>query len=169
MASEIKVTSAGIVDGVIADQYGKRGRQFSKAGLMTWSLPLKIEDAPENTASFALVMEDKDAIPVCGFSWIHWTVANLTRAEIKENESAQATDFVQGTNSSSSRLGGVDRMAASFYDGPAPPDAPHVYEIHVYALDTLLDLRRGFYMNELYKAMDGHILDQFTLKGLYRN
>ena len=51
----------------------------------------------------------------------------------------------------------------------APPNAPHLYETHVYALDTLLDLKPGFYMNELYHAMDGHILDCFTLKGEYSN
>lgn len=51
----------------------------------------------------------------------------------------------------------------------APPDAPHVYEIHVYALDTMLDLKQGFNYNELYHQMDGHILDQATLKGIYKN
>lgn len=50
-----------------------------------------------------------------------------------------------------------------------PPDKPHTYEIHVYALDTLLNLKNGFYLNELYDAMEGHILDDFTLKGIYRN
>ena len=165
----MKMTSTGIQNGIIADLYGKRGKQFSAAGLMTFSLPLKIEDAPENTITFALVMEDKDAVPVCGFSWIHWTVANLVRTELEENESIRATDFVQGTNSLSGRLGGVKRLDASFYDGPSPPNAPHMYEIHLFALDTMLDLKRGFYMNELYHAMDGHILDQYTLKGVYRN
>lgn len=165
----MKVTSKGIQNGVIDDKYGKRGHQFSPGGMMTYSLPLKIEDAPAQTVSYAIVLEDKDAVPVCGFSWIHWTAANLTRTELTENESITATDFVQGTNSQSGRLGGLKRLDASLYDGMAPPDAPHVYEIHVFALDTLLNLRRGFYMNELYKAMDGHILDQYTLKGTYRN
>jgi len=156
------VTSTGIKNGMIADKYGKHGQN-------TFSLPLKIEDAPAETVSYAIVMEDKDAVPVCGFSWIHWTVANLTRTELAENESVSASDFVQGTTSRSGRLGGAGRLDSSFYDGPSPPDAPHVYEIHVFALDTKLDLKRGFYMNELYHAMEGHIIDQFTLKGTYRN
>ena len=49
----------------------------------------------------------------------------------------------------------------------SPPDTDHLYEIHVYALDCLLDLKPGFYLNELHKAMDGHLLDCFTLKGTY--
>ena len=163
------VTSVGIKNGIIADIYGKRGSQVSADGMHTYSLPLQIVGAPVGTASYAIVIEDKDAVPVCGFSWIHWTVANLTRTELAENESIHSTEFVQGTNSMSGKLGGLDRLAVSFYGGMSPPDAPHVYEIHVFALDRLLNLKRGFYMNELYKAMDGHILDQYTLKGTYRN
>ncbi|TGA39257.1 YbhB/YbcL family Raf kinase inhibitor-like protein, partial [Clostridioides difficile] len=41
--------------------------------------------------------------------------------------------------------------------------------IHVFALDTILDLEKGFYMNEFFKAIEGHVLDTFTLKGSYSN
>ena len=58
---------------------------------------------------------------------------------------------------------------SSFYGGMTPPDKPHIYELHVYALDKLLDLRRGFLLNELYREMDGHILAEYTLKGIYEN
>lgn len=164
----MKISSEGIVAGVIADKYGKRG-EVNDYGMPTYSLPLKIEDAPQGTVCYALALEDKDAIPVSGFSWIHWVAANITRNELPENDSINARDYVQGTNSWSGKLGSGDRLAASFYGGMAPPDAPHVYEIHVFALDKKLDLAPGFYMNEMYKAMDGHILAQADLKGLYEN
>lgn len=167
----MKVTSNGIVDGVIKDPFGKRGTHFNENGVPTYSLPIKIENAPEETKSFAIVLEDKDAFPVSGgFSWIHWTVANLTRSELTENESQHATDFIQGLNSWISMQGGQQSKAlSSFYGGMAPPDSPHLYEIHVYAIDTLLELENGFYMNELYKKMDGHVLAAATLKGTYQN
>ena len=41
--------------------------------------------------------------------------------------------------------------------------------LHVYALDKMLDIKQGFLLNELYHAMDGHILEQCTLKGIYEN
>lgn len=94
----MKVTSSGIVNGVIMDQYGCRG-VMNEYEMPTFSLPLMIEEAPQGTVSYALVLEDKDAFPVSGFSWIHWTAANITRTVIKENESQTATDFVQGVNS----------------------------------------------------------------------
>ncbi len=165
------VTSTGIINGLIEDKYGKHGQQFNDNGMPTYSLPLKIENAPEETRSYALVLEDKDAFPVSGgFSWIHWTAANITKTEILENESQSATDFVQGVNSWISPQGGQQSVElSSFYGGMAPPDAPHLYDIHVYALDTMLDLDNGFLYNDLYKQMEGHILDQYTLKGTYPN
>ena len=49
----------------------------------------------------------------------------------------------------------------------APPDKTHLYEMHVFALDTLLDLQNGFFANDLFKAMKGHVLAEFTLSGSY--
>ncbi len=165
----MKVISSGIKNGIIDDKFGKKGQQFNENGMPNYSLPLTISDAPKGTVSFAIVLEDKDAYPVTkGFSWIHWLVANLSRHELQENESISATDFVQGCNSWASLQGGEQSVAlSSFYGGMAPPDAPHIYEIHVYALDTMLNLQTGFMMNELYKQMDSHILASYTLKGRY--
>ena len=163
----MEVYSAGIAGGVIADRFGKRGEQFDSFGRPSRSLPFSVQDAPEGTRSFAFLLEDKDAIPVCGYSWIHWTGANLTEPSVPENASLTGPSFVQGTTSWSGKLSGRERMAVSSYGGMAPPDRPHLYELHVYALDTLLPLAQGFYANELYHAMQGHILAQATLSGWY--
>lgn len=165
------VTSTGIINGIIDAKYGKYGEYFNENGMPIYSLPFKIENSPSETVSYAIVLEDKDAYPVSGgFAWIHWTAANIMRNELAENESQTATDFVQGSNSWTSMQGGQQSIElSSFYGGMAPPDAPHLYELHVFALDTKLDLTNGFYMNNLYKKMDGHILAQYTLKGTYYN
>lgn len=165
----MKVTSKGITNGIIQDKYGKRGTQFNETKIPTYSLPIKIENAPKGTVSFALVLEDKDAVPVCGFSWIHWIAANITKTEIEENESILKKDFVQGLNSWCGAVHNVDKELAIGYGGMTPPNAPHIYELHIFALDDKLDLKDGFYMNELYRAMDGHILEQATIKGCYEN
>lgn len=167
----MKVFSSGMVDGVFDDKYGKRGTQVSEAGIPSCSIPVKIEDAPAGTVCYALVLEDKDAYPVSGgFSWIHWLVANVTRNELLENESQTGTDFVQGANSWTSIQGGSQSATlSSFYGGMCPPDTAHLYEVHVYALDSVLELKNGFLFNELHRKMDGHILAQCTLKGLYHH
>ena len=164
------VTSSGVVNGLMDKKYGKYGKQFFK-GMPTLSLPLAIKEYPQNTKTFAIIMEDKDAIPPTGFSWIHWSVANLTKDFLEENASMNAKGFVQGTNSWSSGLlsDRLDRYEAAKFGGPMPPDKPHTYEIHVFALDNSLELQDGFYVNELYKAMEGHVLAQYTLKAIYPN
>ncbi|MDR0879116.1 MAG: YbhB/YbcL family Raf kinase inhibitor-like protein [Clostridioides sp.] len=163
------VTSTGILNGKIKDEYGGRGKQFNENGVPNFSLPFKIEDAPENTVSFAIVLDDKDAYPVTGgFVWVHWVAGNITRNELEDNESITSDDFVQGSNSWMSVQGGnQSRELSSYYGGMNPPDRPHIYELHVYALDKLLNLGNGFYMNEMYRQMEGHVLDEYTLKGLY--
>ena len=81
------VTSSAIQNGAFEDKYGKRGTQFSPNGMPTYSIPFEIHDAPQGTKSFAVVLEDKDAITASGFVWIHWLIADLERTVIQENES----------------------------------------------------------------------------------
>ena len=162
------VTRTGIINGFISKKYGGYGTQFNENNVPSYSLPFKIEKAPENTSSFAFVLEDKDAYPVVGFTWIHWLGANLKKSEVKENECQTSTDFIQGANSWISVQGNQqDREQASYYGGMTPPDKAHTYELHIFALDKVLDLKRGFYLNELYEKMDGHILEEAVLKGIY--
>ena len=143
------ISSIGISNGIIEKKYGSHGVQFNENDVPTYSIPFKIENAPDKTVSFAFILEDKDAYPVTGFIWVHWLGANLTR-------------------SWTSILGNQQtREQASCYAGMAPPDKAHIYELHVFALDKLLDLKNGFYLNELYQEMEGHILEEAVLKGLY--
>ena len=101
----MQVTTSAIINGEFADKYGKRGNQFSENGMPTYSIPFEISGAPEDTQSFAVVLEDKDAVTASGFVWIHWLIADLTRTSVAENDSIAATDYVQGTNSWASVLG----------------------------------------------------------------
>lgn len=132
---KINVTSSGILDGVIGPQYGGHGTQFNANGIPTYSLPFTVENAPQETVSFAIVLEDKDAYPVTGgFAWIHWLAANITRFEIKENESQMADDFVQGRNSWTSIQGGEQSAELSSYYGGMTPPINHTYMNFMYML-----------------------------------
>lgn len=166
----MKVISEGIKNGIILDKYGKRG-PLDSYDIPTVSLPLEIKDAPKKTKSFVVIIEDKDAIPVSrGFSWIHWVAANITTKNIKENFSRDNKDIKQGLNSWISIQGGnIPESACKYYGGMTPPDKAHTYEIHVYAVDCLFNIENGYFLNELWNMMDGHILDSYTLKGKYES
>lgn len=164
----MKVLSTGIVNGYIDDKYGKRGLQKYK-GVASLSIPIEICDAPENTKCFALVLDDKDAVEVCGFTWIHWLVANLKTTALEENASETRSDIIQGVSSEHSAVSALSVEDASRYAGMAPPDKPHRYDITVYALDSELDLKNGFTYNKLWYAMKDHIIDTAVLTGIYNN
>lgn len=167
----MKITSTAIIDGRIEDAYGKRGSQFNVNGVPTYSLPFKIEEAPVGTKSFAIAFIDNDAIPVSGgFAWIHWTACNITKNEVLANESITATDFIQGLNSWTSMQGGEQSQELSrYFGGCCPPDAPHMYELRVYALDTILNIENGYWLNEMYRKIRGHVLEEGVLYGEYSN
>ena len=153
-----------LIDGLLPDKYGKHAPANDiKNGKPIISFPIKLSDVPESTKSIAFTFTDPDSIPVCGFEWIHWTVANISpkQLEIPENFSQNAPDSVaQGKNSSASKLvGDTDEELKTGYNGPYPPDATHAYVLKVYALDSILDIKEGFWMNELIHKMDGHIID----------
>lgn len=166
----MKVTVPLENDGKLADRFGKHApAEYTTDGYPTRSFPVAIEGAPEGTVTFALAFLDWDAIPVGGFCWIHWVACDIPgkTSEIPEDASASGSlAMVQGANSNGSPLLGehVGTEITWRYAGPQPPDKDHLYTLEVYALDTRLGLREGFYLNELYRAMDGHILDRATFE-----
>ena len=154
----MNISSSGIINGKILDKYGKRGTE-QKFGMPTLSFPLNIEDAPKGTKSYAIIFDDPDSVPVCGYVWIHWLVANLTRDELLENDSQTSYTFVQGKNSWNDNC----------YGGPCPPDKPHNYRIRVFALNEILNLRGDFTLAQLEREMQGKILETSELRGTYDN
>lgn len=162
------VTSSAIENGRILDRYGSRGTQFDAKGMPTYSMSFEIHDVPEGTGSFAVIFDDDDAVRVCGFTWVHWLIADLKRTKVEENESVSAKDFSQGVNSCHSCAGNSTVQEASGYGGPAPPDKEHLYTLKVFALDRKTGLKDGFYLNDLKRAMDGHVLAHAKIAGLYK-
>jgi Raf kinase inhibitor-like YbhB/YbcL family protein len=161
----MKIISSAMNGGTIPEKYGKFSNVKNEYGIPNLSVPFAVEDAPEGTVSYALVLDDVDAVPVCGFVWIHWVAADIMDTAVPEGATAKA-DFVQGVNS---LVGSNGKDGAFGYAGMAPPDAPHTYTLRVYALDCKLGLSDGFYYNELVHAMKGHILAVAEAEGIYNN
>ena len=156
-------------NGVFHDSVGKRGSDFSPNGMPSRSIPFSISDAPAGTQSYAVVLDDKDAVTAAGFVWIHWLIADLTATSVPENDSIAAQGYTQGANSWASVLGELSIAEASAYGGMVPPNYPHRYDLTVYALDTQLNLPQGFRYNDLHYAMQGHILATASVTGTYSN
>jgi Raf kinase inhibitor-like YbhB/YbcL family protein len=114
--------------------------------------PLTIEGVPEETKTLVLIVDDPDA-PMG--TWDHWIVWNIPpTSKIEENT-------VPGTE-------GMSSYRKHAYGGPCPPYGTHRYFFKVYALDTQLDLKSNSTKKDVEKAMEGHILAEGELVGLYR-
>lgn len=165
----MQVHTTAIENGVFHDRFGKRGSDFSPNGMPSRSIPFSISGAPAGTQSYAVVLDDKDAVTAVGFVWIHWLIADLTATSVPENDSIAAQGYTQGANSWASVLGELSIAEASAYGGMTPPNYPHRYDLTVYALDTQLNLPQGFRYNDLHYAMQGHILATASVTGTYSN
>ena len=125
------------------------------------SPPLAWSGSPAGTRSFVVIVDDLDS---SGGAFTHWVIFNVPgdATGLPEGVPKQpvTSDLaIQGTNDFG-RLG---------YGGPAPPPgSPHHYRFTVYALDTILDrITVGATAGEVKAQMQGHILAQDTLTGLY--
>lgn len=153
-----------LTKGLLADKYSKYAAKNDMLdGKPIVSFPIQISNVPKDAQSLALTVLDWDAVPVSGFPWIHWIAANIAPdvTEIPENNSQQLrVPMIQGRNSTAGGLvGNTNQTTAWHYNGPNPPDKVHNYHLSVFALDTQLPLKDGFWLNELQDAMRGHILE----------
>ncbi|BDZ29869.1 YbhB/YbcL family Raf kinase inhibitor-like protein [Lactiplantibacillus sp. WILCCON 0030] len=150
-------------NGALAAQYSKQATADQQyKGHPIISFPVQIADVPTGTQSLAFVFYDDDAIPVGGFTWIHWIAANLPADTTAIPANASQTGvipMIQGNNSTAGGYTGeTDLKVTQHYVGPYPPDQDHDYTFKLYALDTQLPLSAGYWLNNFYKASAGHIL-----------
>ena len=125
------------------------------------SPPLKILGVPEKTKSLALIMDDPDVpkhLRPDGL-WVHWVMWNIDPKTEDIPEHSVPASAVEGATSSG-RPG---------YGGPCPPDREHRYFFKLYALDTMLKLDVSATKDILEEAMQGHILVQAELMGVYEH
>ena len=125
------------------------------------SPPLSWGEPPQKTQSFALIMDDPDAL---GGVFTHWVLFNLPsdNCELQEAILAQAqlpNGALQGKN-------GFRKIG---YGGPCPPPGHfHRYRFTIYALDQTLDLKAGVSKKQVMNAIERHILGRGQLTGTYR-
>ncbi|NPA57777.1 MAG: YbhB/YbcL family Raf kinase inhibitor-like protein [Aquificae bacterium] len=118
-------------------------------------------DFPPQTQSFVIIMEDPDA-PFGLF--VHWIVYDIPYYITSLKENLPKQPVVDGTIKQ-----GINDFGKIGYFGPCPPRGfPHRYYFRIYALDIpLLGLPPGAVKEDVWNAMEGHILSQTHLVGLY--
>jgi hypothetical protein len=118
-------------------------------------------DPPAGTQSFAIIEDDPDAP---SGTFVHWLVYDLPAGSRRLPEALSGNDQMAGGGRQ-----GTNDFSKTGYSGPCPPRGkPHRYFIRFYALDTKTNLRPAASRAELDAAMQGHILAQAELMGLFK-
>jgi len=115
--------------------------------------PLAFADVPAGAASLALTLDDPDA-PSGDF--VHWVVFNIPTSTSAFAE-GQTPPGIVGRNS----------IGTNVYVAPCPPSGTHHYQFKLYALDVMLNLDASAAKAEVLKAMQGHIIEQSEMVGLF--
>ena len=132
-------------NGMIPGKYSCEGAEVSP--------PLTVTGIPPGAKSLAITVHDPDAAKPGGVT--HWVAWNLPAdGNIPENFKGGA----QGLNS--------DNKPG--YKGMCPPSGTHHYHFRIYAVDTILSIDSRTDKSGLEKALQGHILAEAGLIGLYR-
>jgi Raf kinase inhibitor-like YbhB/YbcL family protein len=143
----LKISSTSFVNnGSIPAKYSCEGKEVSP--------PLVITDIPSGVKSLAIILHDPDAPMEGGFT--HWVVWNIEPGDTKIPENFKGAQ--QGMN-------GAKKLG---YIGMCPPSGTHHYHFRVYALDTKLGLDKNTDKTGLEKSMQGHVLAEGDLVGLYK-
>jgi Raf kinase inhibitor-like YbhB/YbcL family protein len=150
--SELALTSPAFADGAtVPKRYTADGDNVSPP--LTWN------DGPDGTECFALLCEDPDA-PSGVF--VHWLLWNLKASDHELPEGVPKTAETFGMRQGENSFGKIG------FGGPSPPKGkPHRYVFRLYALDTRLDLAAGATRREFDEAIEGHILAEALLIGMY--
>lgn len=125
------------------------------------SPPLVWGEPPAGTGSFVLIVNDPDAP---GGTFTYWVLFNLPANNRELSEAIPTQEQLPD-----GALQGKNDFGKVGYGGPCPPPGhPHRYQFTLYALDRALDLKADASKKQLKNAMQGHILGQGQLTGIYQ-
>lgn len=128
------------------------------------SPPLEWDGIPDSTRSLVLIVDDPDApdpkAPTTVF--VHWIVYDIAPDISSLPEGASAGNLPAPTQE------GTNDWRRNSYGGPCPPRGRHRYFFKLYALDTMLGNIKKPTKAGVEAAMQGHIIAQSQLIGLYQ-
>lgn len=120
--------------------------------------------APAGTRSFAIILDDPDAPTPEPF--VHWVIYNIP---------GDARGLPEGLprdanlSEPAGARNGQNGVRQTGYFGPRPPAGPaHAYNFRLLALSIEPDLPEGLNKQSLLEAVEGSILAETTLTGMYQ-
>ena len=144
---KMKLTTIFENNGNIPSEYTCDGKNLAPV--------LNISDVPKDTAELALIVEDPDAPRG---TWTHWILFNLPPNALQ----IDARNLPKGTKQ------GITDFGTIGWGGPCPPNGQHRYFFRLFALHEKINLPQGATKKQLEDAMQGQLIEEADLIGLYQ-
>jgi Raf kinase inhibitor-like YbhB/YbcL family protein len=157
-AGELSLTSEAFAEGAnIPLQYSAYGDEVTP--------PLSWSGLPEGTVTLALILDDPDdgATP-----YVHWVLYNIPPSAGGLPKGLVGEGALTSPESLAGTVQGLNNRRSPTYYGPEPRRGPaHRYRFNLYALSVQPNLAPGLNAAQLREAMEGNILGQTTLTGMF--
>lgn len=120
---------------------------------------IRFPSPPAGAKSFAIVADDPDA-PAAFAHWLAYDIPADTQ-ELPEGASTPSRRLEHATE-------GINGFGRTGYGGPCPPAGQtHHYVFRIYALDNVPQLPVGASAEQLKAAIEGHVLAEGQITGVY--
>lgn len=149
LAGSLKMSSPTLKNNErIAREHTCNGKNISPA--LSWG------DAPRGTQGYVVLFEKLDA---AGNGAVQWSLYNIPASVMSVNAGMAITPALpngmgQGIN---------DLIGNTGFIGPCIPKGQVAFRLRVFALDTPLNLPGGAKRDDLFRAMNGHIIDMAVM------
>ena len=145
-AHAFEVTSVAFANGEAIPKVHACSRQGGK----DLSIPIKFAEVPSGTAALAIIMDDPDAEPVAGHTWVHRVLTDISpdTTALEAKSRGDLKIGLTGRNDSGSRA----------YQGMCPPNGKHTYIIAGYALKEKIGKKLGSMTRKRFEKKYGKII-----------
>lgn len=157
---ELTLTSSAFEDGQeIPDRNTGEGIDISPD--LNWS------NVPQGTREFAVICEDADLLDSDGQPKVHWVVYNISPSVTFLPEGLPPLESIEAPVRADQGINSFEKIG---YSGPTPTSGTqyHRYLFRIFALDTELSVPPACSRSTLMRAMEGHLLNEGLLIGVYR-
>ena len=133
--ADMSVSSSSFVNGMIDKVHA-----CNKMGGKNQSPPVSITGLPDGSSHIAIIMDDPDAKPVAGKTWVHWNVFNIeAEGDSYSIGAAKKPEGLVGKNSGGSGYGGM-----------CPPNGKHTYRLAAFALKEAVKVKASGWGGKAY-------------------
>ena len=119
------------------------------------------QELPEGTKDLALIVDDPDAKPVAGKTFVHWIVINLPSEDKELLENMNVGNDFPDANELKNDYG------VTKYKGPCPPSGTHTYRFTLFALKEFISLDKTLNADEFADKFKDKILGTARITGNY--